>query len=377
MNRKKILFFIESLAFGGAEKSLVTLLRTYDFAQWDVTLCMLVNAGGFTSVVPAFVKVYYIAPKALSLYARAKYFVKRKWTGGHLHDAQHFWQTFATQYPDVEQTFDVAVSYSQGFSTYFVAEKVKARVKLAWVNTTYDTAGYAAEFDRPFYRKFKSIIAVSEHSAAKLRSYFPDVPVTILHDITEPQEILARAQEAAPILEASSAKLISVGRLEEPKNYMLAIDTAARLAKDNIAFHWYIIGEGSQRSLLEQQIQKLGLTQQITLLGAKANPYALMKQCDIFVQTSSYEGWGLTVVEAKILGKPVVVTNFPTAAEIITDGVTGYICEMRAESLAERIIQLITDVNLRCQLSSDNITEVLQRKENTLKKFFAMIQKNS
>lgn len=101
------------------------------------------------------------------------------------------------------------------------------------------------------------------------------------------------------------------------------------------------------------------------LLGKKTNPYPYIKACDLYVQPSRYEGKAITVTEAQILGKPVVITNFPTAKSQLEDGFDGHICPMDVNGIVEGITRMFEDVDFRnkiannsCQRSYSNEAEV-------------------
>ena len=147
--------------------------------------------------------------------------------------------------------------------------------------------------------------------------------------------------------------LLSIGRLYPQKNYQLAIDAAKIIKDKGIYFKWYIIGEGVLRESLEKQINNLSLQDNIILLGLRSNPYPYIKQCDIIVQSSLFEGKSIAIDEAKILCKPIVATNYPTVYDVITDKKNGLISEMAPVALAEKIITLYNDKDLSKSLSNN------------------------
>ena len=144
--------------------------------------------------------------------------------------------------------------------------------------------------------------------------------------------------------------IVTVGRLASQKNYMLAVDSAYILKKQGLSFKWYFVGDGEQRQRLQDKIHILGLQHHIVLLGFKENPYPYMRKADVYVQTSSFEGFGLTIAEAKILHCPIVSTNFDVVKDQIEDGKNGLIADMKPESVADRIMVLLHDESLRNQI---------------------------
>lgn len=144
--------------------------------------------------------------------------------------------------------------------------------------------------------------------------------------------------------------------MEKIKGYDLLVKAAYILKEKGYKFCWYIIGDGTQKKEIVEECRKYGIEDYVHLLGFKSNPYAYMKKCDIYVQTSRNEGLGLTVIEAKILEKLIVCTNFSTASSIINDSQDGILCEIDASQIAEAIMILI-----RNKQKADKI-------QNTLKK---------
>ena len=151
-----------------------------------------------------------------------------------------------------------------------------------------------------------------------------------------------------------------MGRLAPPKNHILAVETARVLRERGLDFCWFFIGEGGQLPIINDLIKKYALEDYVKPLGLRTNPYAYMMRCDIYVQTSSFEGFGLTIAEAKILGKPVVSTNFDVVHDQLTHEKNGLIAEMNPEAVADAIMRIYDDKNLR-----DSIIEAVKQEENT------------
>ena len=141
-------------------------------------------------------------------------------------------------------------------------------------------------------------------------------------------------------------RIVTVARLCKAKGYELAIQAAKNLKVKNINFKWHFIGDGDYKHYLLQLISHNDLNSFVFVEGGQINPYKYMKNADIYVQTSLHEGWCLTLQEARILNKPIVTTNFPTAYEQIKNEETGLIVEKDPEKIADAIIRLIEDKNL-------------------------------
>ncbi len=352
--KKKILFVIESLHLGGAEKSLVTLLQNLDFSKYEVDLLTFSSGGFFKDFVPEEVRRIVVNPPKIGLYDRLKFALKRK-LNNNFHKAQLFWSITGKYYSDFNKSYDVAIAYNQGLSTYFVNQFVQAEKKYAWLNTDYQKAGYNINFDFPLYKNFDKIVAVSpeaknalEQELKKNRQYFE---IEIIKDITDQNMLLKQSEKPMKIsFSQDKINIVSIARLVKPKGLNLAVEAGKILIDKGFAIKWYVIGEGSERKNIEQNIKHHQMENHFFLLGADSNPYPYVKNCDIYVQTSLFEGLGLSVIEAALLHKPIVSTNFPTVFGIIENEKTGLIVEMSAEDIAEKIEQLLTDEHLKQRL---------------------------
>ena len=299
----------------------------------------------------------------LSLIDRGLFKLKRFFNFKHYHNAQLFWPIVEKYFKVNEKRYDFAIAYNQGFSTYYTAKFLNADVKYAWLNIDYRKAGYLIDFDVSFYEKFKKVIAVSPEAKSGFIEVLENknIIVDIIKDISDKKNIKERSEEEMQnkFEVGNSIKIVTVGRLAEQKGIPLAID-ACKILNKKYDVKWYVIGEGVMRPKLENLINEKNLTGSFFLYGAYQNPYPYMKACDIYVQTSLFEGLGLTVIEASYLNKPIVSTNFPTVYGILKDGETGLIAEMNAEDIVKKIERLITDKALRETLVSN-----LEEQENT------------
>lgn len=144
--------------------------------------------------------------------------------------------------------------------------------------------------------------------------------------------------------------LLSIGRFCEAKNYDNVPDICKRITEKGIDVKWYIIGYGDD-TLIRQKIKDAGMENHVVILGKRDNPYPYIKACDIYVQPSRYEGKSVTVREAQMLCKPVVVTNYPTASSQIKNGVDGIIVPMDNDGCAKGLAKVILDKDMQKRLT--------------------------
>ena len=228
-----------------------------------------------------------------------------------------------------------------------MAEKVKAQKKFAWVNVNYEAAGHQAAFDDCFYNKYDKIVCVSEKLHSIFDEVFPqykDNTVTIL-DINNPATILAMSDAPCSLPDRHGLTLVTVGRLVPQKGYDIAAKAAYLLKERGFDFHWYVVGDGDRDSI-KKDIARYDIGDCFTLLCAKANPYPYMKAADIYVQTSKFEGYCLTLAEARMLNIPCVTTNFDVVYAQMVDGENGLVVDMSAQAVADGITRLAGDSEL-------------------------------
>jgi len=364
--KKRVLFVIDSLTCGGAEKSLVSLLQLLNYRRLDLDLMMVRRGGVFETQIPPVVNILPLPTVSPRLFRCSLGFFSinvrlLRMIGIQRHGAEVYWKRMLRAYPALEKEYDVAVAYQQGFPTYYVAEKVRAKKKWAWVNADLEKAGYRPRFNRPFYDRMTGVCAVSDALPGMLADagfVSPD-KIRVIKDILSVDLIQKMAE--APLETFSSAapvKILTVGRLAPPKNYPLAVEAARLLLDKGLDFVWVFVGEGSERNNVEALIQQKDLKGHIVLAGMQPNPYPYFKACDFYVQTSSFEGFGLTVSEAKILHKPIVTTNFPSAYDQIIDGENGLIAEMTPEDVADKILRIVEEPDLKNRLIENTKKEV-------------------
>ena len=380
---KRVLFIIDSLTCGGAEKSLVSLLPLLDREKYELHLWMLSRGGEFESLLPADV-IFEHGPRRSKM-GKLKSFLGQvmfsfmlrfnRCIGHKEHPAETLWKSKGWAMTGIPGEWDVAIAYQQGLPTYLVASKIKAKHKMAWVNVDIFKAGYNVVFNLRHLNKMDHVIAVSQTLSSMIAKHMTTIApklVTIL-DVLNPQLITTLADaEIPPDLPnhdmGSCPLLVTVARVSPQKNYLLAVETASALRAKGIDFHWIFVGDGPDMPNVKLRVDELKLNDIVIPLGVRTNPYPYMKACDVYVQTSSFEGFGLTVGEAKILHKPIVSTNFTVVTNQLTDGKNGLIAEMNPESLSTAIIKMLKDPHLRQCVVENLKTEYNQTSVTEVKK---------
>ena len=360
--KKIILFVIDSLGCGGAEKSLVSLLPLLNRDKYEIHLWMLHRGGEFEALLPEHIIIEpeplyglleRIKMRMASLCYSLTYRIKRL-LGIHEHGAETFWKCVGWAYKVPNQQFDVVIAYQQGIPTYLVSTKIKSKRKIAWINVNIFNAGYNPLFNSRFYDKFDVLVPVSKNLESILKEKYPQLTnkYVCVYDILNPSIIIQQALEVNEEQTAlkNGLLIVTTGRLALQKNYELAVKAAKILRDKRYDFRWLFIGDGEERSNIAALVKGYKLQDKVLLLGMKTNPYPYMKACDIYAQPSRYEGKSVTVREAQMLCKPVVVTDYPTAKSQIQDGVDGVIVPMDNEGCAQEMVDFIRNKMLQNQI---------------------------
>lgn len=391
--KKQILFIINNLQCGGAEKSLISLLETFDYSLYDVDLFLLKHEGVFMSKIPNQVnlldepddyKYFDMSMKAVikDCIFNRKFNViwSRIWVGfifktekNRARCDQRVWPYISRTLSSIDKKYDAAIGYLEKNPIYFCADKVRAEKRIGFVHNDYDKLGMDPELDLKYFQKMNQIITVSDGCENVLLKRFPMMKskIKMIHNIVSPKMINNMSNDKV-IYQQGVVNIVSIGRLNHQKGFDLAIKACKKLVVNGYRIRWYILGEGEERSRLEKMILDNDLNEIFILMGIKENPYPYIKQADIYLQPSRFEGKSIAIDEAKILKKPIVVTNFSTVKDQITHNKNGLIAEMNSESLFTEIKRMIDNEKLRKQLILYLSQESLGT-ESEIKKLYTLI----
>jgi len=310
-------------------------------------------------------------------YNRIMFSLKNRYTKNHSVREQYNWKHHAVFLESLPKPYDAAIGFLEKTSTYFCVEKVIADKKIGWIHIDYDKLGMDPDFDKIYFEKLDYIVTVSDECSNILKKRFPEQvhKINVIHNIVSPRMINRMAELEPPnLFERRGGEIIilSIGRLHYQKAFELAIEACSMLIMKGFNVQWNVIGEGEEKQSLTELIRDHGLEGHFKLLGLKSNPYPYIKQADIYVQTSRFEGKSIAIDEAKILHKPIVVTRFSTAQDQINDGVDGMIVDMDGVSVAVGIEKLIKDTGLRAKMT-DALAQIDLGTEDEIHKLYSLI----
>jgi glycosyltransferase involved in cell wall biosynthesis len=398
MTKRKILITSFDLAIGGVERSLIGLLKHIDYQKYDVDLMLFKHEGDFLPYLPVGptllpeISSYTTFRKSIFQIAKdghyriamtrtiAKYMglfygrIKKVDEPGYL-AIQYGWEMSSKFLPKLNKEYDVAIGFL--WPHHFIGEKVKAKKKIGWIHTDYSNVYLNKKLESRMWEKLDTIVAVSDECLTTFVNSYPSLKekTTVIENILSPKFIREQAIADTPVeITKRNGKtvLLTVGRLSHAKGLDNAVKACRKLLDDGQDIEWYVIGYGPLEVELNKLINELGLQDHFFLLGKKTNPYPYIKACDIYVQPSRYEGKAVTIREAQILGKPVVITNFPTAKSQATNGIDALITTQDIAGIVTGIQSLINDKSLRNSLIS-NVLLMDFGNENEIEKLYNLI----
>lgn len=375
----KSLFLIShKMNLGGTEKALLALLNELEEEPVKITLLLLEKGGLLEKKIPPYVDVVYyedfqqIKPlifdpplntvrnliKKLQFIKGVQHaltYMKVKLTGN-----WHYFYISSLKGKASLGEYDIAIAFAgpSDFISYLILEKVQAKKKIQWIHFDIDKVVSNFNFGKKFYPEFDQIFCVSASAKDIFLKHFPELraKTEVFENIINRKAILQQANEGESFQDNySGIRILTVGRFTHEKGQQLIPEVAAQLKADGIDFRWYLVGDGRQREAVEAMVREKELESRVIFLGEQMNPYPFMKNCDIYVQPSLHEGFGLTVAETKVFCKPMVLTNFASAKDLIVHGETGLIAEISSESIYFAVKDLVDHPEKRSKFSTNKM----------------------
>lgn len=401
--KKHVLITIYDLQIGGIERSLINMLEHFDYDHYHVDLLLFSHTGDLMNLIPSRVHLLPL-DKRLTVFRKpirdcvvagqyiaallrliCKYVAFFKARSRKLREGPGYIQMqLILRYlsffiPKMKKEYDIAISYAWPHD--IIARKVRARAKIAWIHTDYSELEIDNELDEKVWKSFDYIASISEACTSSFVSKYPSLKEKIveIENINSPYYIKECAKETEILSDIprgvdQTFTIVSVGRLSYVKGFDMAIEAVRRLHdKGYTMIRWIVVGYGGYEQRLRELIKFHRIENSFFLLGKKSNPYPYIQSCDLYVQPSRYEGKAVTVTEAKILKKPVLITDYPTATSQVTNGIDGMICPLNVDGLVEGIEFLYRNHNYRNRLIQ-NVKETDYSNHDELRKLYRLMQ---
>ena len=306
---KKIIFGITSLTLGGAERVLVDMVNQL-CDTFDITIFTIYGKGELEKSLNDKIKVKRIFDKPYKEFSKfEKISIPLK--------ILCFKKQYYKKY--IQGDYDTEIAFLEGPITRLFSTKNKNTKKIAWIHNDISKvygnslkAKLKLMIDKKIYNQYQKLIFVSKDNKEVFDIRYPNMKPTeeVIYNYIDAQKVIEKADEKIDFsFDNKQMNFLTVARLVEQKG----IDRLIRIHRELIANQYmnkfYIIGDGPERENLEKLIEDEHLQETFFLLGAKENPYPYMKQADIFCLLSKFEGYGMVLEEAKILNKPIIITN--------------------------------------------------------------------
>lgn len=369
--KEKVLFIYGSLGGGGAERVLIDLLSNIDYAKYEVDLCLIINQGILLPEVPKQVNIIALW-EDYNLFYKIAYRLS-KWFGNNSMFRHILKEKITKQY-------DTEISFLEGIPLKLHALMKTEAKKITWVhcdlfNFPYEAKQFAEGEEILAYNLMDTIVCVSSDAMKAFVKRFPSCTsnIKVIYNPIDSDKILRLAVDGQ---EKSIAQftIVTVGRLTPQKKMDRVIRLASRCKQEQIKVRFQIIGDGESKEELFALRRALDVEDVVEFIGFVRNPFPYIKNADMLLLSSGYEGFGLVVCEAMCLGVPVVSTKTAGPTEIIENNKYGILCDHDDESIYIAVKRMIEDENLRLYYKEEGLHRAKDFSvKNTLTEFDLMI----
>lgn len=391
--KKKVLFIVGNLQSGGVSKSMISLLNAWNSEKYETSICICCKKDNiWEQHIPSNIKVLYnsIIEHVMGGFRSAC------WLGIHGHpflmlgvllrlvlsqiSRSKAALLISKMMPPISQEdYDLIVDYGGQQILYYMVDKLSAKRKATFFHNDYAKWPFYYQTDKNYYPKVDHIFTISKVCENSLKEYFPECThkISIMENISSPVIIRKLSEEEIEDIDIPSLKenkktiIVTLAHLCRRKGTDLSIEAMKILTERNIKYHWIFVGKILEPDLIVQ-MKKNGLLRFASLVGIKQNPYPYLRNTDIYVQPSRYEGKSISLDEAKILCKPIIVTNFSTVSDQFENRVNASICKMNGQDIADKISELIINHKLSQQYT-DYLSRHVTDNSNEVDKLYQMI----
>ena len=406
--KEKLLFIGGEMNAAGTEKSFLAFLNALDRDRYDIELLLARRGGDLIHLLPDDIKVtempvggemftlsganaasvlfrLFVRKNPLRLFEIFPYFLRMKRNPEKRSlIAMELWVRMMKKLPSHEGEYDIAVAYWGDKSMFYMVDKVQAKRKITWLHFDYANPPRSDKTYLPYFEACDGIVTVSDIVDRALKEKLPAIAdkCVMIENLIDRDALYAMAETAPTYTDGyTGIRIVSLMRICHQKGFDFIPEILSRLVKNGREFRWYIVGEGSEADVayLTSECARLGVSDRLVLLGTTPNPYGYLKDADIFVLPSRHEGKPISVEEAKVFAKPIVVGHYLSADEQLLDGVLGSIAESDPVSLANAIDRLLASAGER-NLFKERLVAHNQSSgvaaEQEMAKFYDLVRKN-
>lgn len=354
MNKRHVLFILPSFNIGGTTVSTRNIISVLDKNKYEIMVWALNNNGLLSWMyddVPQLKTCFVAQALALDGWQKEKNWVRRFAAALTRFMANHSIKIRLSLFRNAinkcigNRSFDTVVACEEGFTTAFVSH-ISCANRVAWVRCDYKRY-FEMRHKRKelFYNNYNHIVCVAEQTCKNFVEIYPSLKerAVCIYNPQDSQLILSQADidDCDVRFRNDGIVILSMGRLSKVKRFTEIPSIARKLCDKGFCFKWYIVGDGEEKESIAEAIEKKDVNQWVIMLGAKSNPHYYIKRANLYVCLSSSEACPRVINEAKILGTPVVSTDFPTVYEYLEDGING--CISSLDHVADAIAELLTN----------------------------------
>lgn len=376
IQKPRLLFVGNTLDIGGTTTSLLSLLHSMDDERYNIDCIFARNKGEGLADIPPYVR---LLPPALEenrpkldklkkafLYTLYGYLPRAflyKWFGKYALGKFQILSGMARSSVSRSDCnyYDIVIGYMEGFADWYAAKNVMAGRKIAFVHVNYEQAGLDPMLDKGLWEHFERIALVSEDSRESFDRVFTQFAdkTCVIENILSKELLISRSDQTVSdfLRKPNTVHIMTAARLvNRHKGIDRAVRITSRLINDGYMVDWSVFGEGEDRTELEELIFSMNMEDNFHLMGNRSCVQPYIKQADLFVMTSYYEGKPMAVTEAMLLGVPVIVSEYASAREQVDDGVTGIVCGNNEEAIYAAIKRVLDDISIISQIK-ENLRE--------------------
>lgn len=385
--KKSVLFVTNTLGLGGAEKSLIEVLKVMNKQKYEIDLLIIdfniehnqlidqvpkeVNILASNEMCNLFFQDFLTGAKNMLKQAHFLLLIKRivflifcrigrssKWT-----KIVNF-KILRNIYPIITKRYDIAISVRYEYPNYYVIDCIDANKKYAWLHAPLNASSilvFSISMEKEYLLKFDKLLCVSKMVQKSYVSKIPELinKTEIIYNLIDEQKIMILSNEEVEngLFNKEKVSFVSAMRISKDKRPLFIIEIAKKLKKEGLKFDFVIIGNGELLPKCLKKVRKYKLENSVHFIGFRSNPYCYIKRGDVYIQPSVFETWGIGITEARLLGKPIITSSYESAYEQIVDCYNGYIAKNDLE-LYEKIRYLICNPNHIRDLSRNSLQEI-------------------
>lgn len=355
--KKNILFVVDNLILGGVSKVLVDLLKKLDYSKYNIDLLVLHFYNDMKIGIPPEVniikgsKTFSLVDENISKLIKEKNIIKiikKLLFSFKIKSGLIKYDILKSRKIDLQKTYDIEIAFGDGFP-YFYVGLGNANKKIAWMHSDVMVKDYSARY----YKQMKNIlkkmdlgVAVSNKICESYKTKYKLNNIEIINNIIDDEEILKKSNLEIDIpWDNKFLNFLSVGRLDYSKNYDMLLRVSKKLIDENYNFKIFIIGDGHEKENLDKLIRDMNMEKHFILLGKKDNPYPYIKNCDMFLLSSRYEGLPTVIIEALILHIPCLSTDVAGIHELLNTNF-GIISDNNEKDFYLKFKEVLSNQNL-------------------------------